>query len=396
MRAIGIVAVLVLSLVGSLRAQTRAPATQPVQAARFRNGLPTNPGFFPIAVWLQDVRNLKRYQEIGVNLYVGLWRGPTEEQLVALEKAGMPVICSQNEVGLKNLNRKVIVGWMHQDEPDNAQSLGQGKGYGPPVLPEKIIADYKRMKERDPSRPVFLNLSQGVAWDKWYGRGVRTNKPEDYPQYVLGADILSFDIYPVTHTHKDVMGKLWYVPFGVERLRGWVGDQKPVWTCIECTNIENPEKKPTPQQVRSIVWMSIIHGAKGIVYFCHSFKPTSDEDALLPDKQMSAAVAAINKEVTSLAAVINSPMVADGVTVESSAAETVPVATMVKKRSGGTFVFASAMREGTTTATFRVPGVVGKKRVFVLGENRWLDSVDGVWKDEFGSYDVHLYRVMTP
>ena len=381
-------------MAGSLRAQVRAPATQPVQS-RFRNGLPSNPGFFPIAVWLQDVRNLKRYQEIGVNLYVGLWKGPTEEQLVALEKAGMPVICSQNEVGLRNLSRRVIVGWMHQDEPDNAQSLGPGKGYGPPVPAEKIIADYKRMRERDPSRPVFLNLSQGVAWDKWYGRGVRTNKPEDYPQYVQGADILSFDIYPVTHTHKDVTGKLWMVPFGVERLRGWAGDQKPVWTCIECTNIENPEKKPTPQQVRSIVWMSIIHGAKGIVYFCHSFKPTSDEDALLADKQMSAAVALINKEVTSLAAVINSPPVADGVTVESSL-EAVPVATMVKKRIGGTFVFASAMREGTTTATFRVPGVTGKKRVFVLGENRWLDSVDGVWQDQFNSYEVHLYRVMTP
>ena len=399
MRANGVAAAAVLTIllvVQSAWAQPRTPAaTQPVRQQQFRNGFPANPGFFPIAVWLQDVRNIQKYQDIGINLYVGLWQGPTEQQLSALEKAGMPVICAQNEVGLRNLNRKVIVGWMHRDEPDNAQSLGAGKGYGPPIPPEQIIEGYKQMREKDPTRPVFLNLSQGVAWDKWYGRGVRTNKPEDYPQYVQGADLLSFDIYPVTHTHKDVMGKLWMVPYGVERLRGWVNDQKPVWTCIECTNIEHPEKKPTPKEVRSIVWMSIIHGAKGIMYFCHSFKPRTDEDALLADPQMAAAVATMNKEITSLAAVINSPTIQDGATVESSA-ESVPVATMVKKRSGATFVFASAMREGSTTATFRVPGITGKKRVYVLGENRWIDSIDGVWKDEFGTYDVHLYRILTP
>jgi hypothetical protein len=396
MRAKGVAAVLIILALGQCAfAQTRTPpATQPVQT-RFRNGIPPNPGFFPIAVWLQDVRNIRNYQDIGVNLWVGLWKGPTEDQLNALEKAGMPVICSQNAVGLQNIHRKVIVGWMHGDEPDNAQSLGQGKGYGPPIPPDHIISNYKRMKDLDPTRPVFLNLSQGVAWDKWYGRGVRTNKPEDYPLYVQGADILSFDIYPVTHTHKDVTDKLWMVPYGVERLRGWVNDRKPVWTCIECTNIDHPDKKPTPRQVRSMVWMSIIHGAKGIIYFCHSFKPTSDEDALLADKEMSAAVAIINKEVSGLAAVINSPAVAEPVTVQSSP-ESIPVATMMKKRSGATFVFAAAMRDGPTTATFRVPGVTGKKRVYVLSENRWLDSTDGIWRDDFNSYDVHLYRILTP
>src|ERR1041385_7068733 len=43
-----------------------------------------DPGFFPIAVWLQDPRNAVRYREAGINLYVALWKGPTEEQLAAL------------------------------------------------------------------------------------------------------------------------------------------------------------------------------------------------------------------------------------------------------------------------------------------------------------------------
>jgi hypothetical protein len=49
---------------------------------------------------------------------------------------------------------------MHGDEPDNAQSLG--RGYGPPIPPAKIIADYHKLKKAAPSRPVLLNLGQGV------------------------------------------------------------------------------------------------------------------------------------------------------------------------------------------------------------------------------------------
>ena len=88
--------------------------------------------FFPIAVWLQHPRNALKYKAAGFNTYVGLWKGPTDVQLAALRGVGMKVICSQNEVGLRRLDDETIIGWMHGDEPDNAQSLGNGKGYGRP------------------------------------------------------------------------------------------------------------------------------------------------------------------------------------------------------------------------------------------------------------------------
>jgi hypothetical protein len=174
--------------------------------------------FFPIAVWLQSPSHAEQYRRAGFNLYVGLWKGPTEEQLAVLKKAGMKVICHQNEVGLRHLNDPNIVGWMHGDEPDNAQSLGQGKGYGPPVPPAKIVEDYRRLRAADSTRPVLLNLGQAVAWDNYIGRGVRRKHPEDYPEYIKGCDIASFDIYPVVHDSPEVSGKLWFIAHGVERL----------------------------------------------------------------------------------------------------------------------------------------------------------------------------------
>ena len=238
--------------------------------AKWEHGPPHDAGFFPMAVWLQDPRNAGQYRAAGFNTYVGLWKGPTEDQLAALKGAGMKVICEQNATARSPLEDPTIIGWMHGDEPDNAQSLSGSKGYGPPIPADTILKDYLKIQAADPSRPVMLNLGQGVAWDGWYGRGVRTNHPEDYPDYLRGCDIVSFDIYPVAHSHPQVSGKLWYVARGVERLVKWAGGQKVVWNCIECTRIQS-KNKATPGQVRSEVWMSLIQGSMGLICFVHDF-----------------------------------------------------------------------------------------------------------------------------
>jgi Zn ribbon nucleic-acid-binding protein len=382
-----------IALMGFASAVTAADYTpRPITPPPSDKGFLADPNIFPIAVWVQNPARAAEYKTIGINLYVGLWRGPTEAQLAELKRNGMRLICSQNDVGLKHLDDPTIVAWMHGDEPDNARSLGKGKGYGPPVTPAKVVQDYERIKKADPSRPVFLNLGQGVAWDKYVGRGTRTNHPEDYPEYVKGCDIASFDIYPAVHDHSDVTGKLWFVADGVSRLRKWTEDRKPVWNCIECTHISNPNAKATPKQVKAEVWMSLVRGSRGLIYFVHQFRPNFIEAGLLADKEMAAAVRAINKQIQELAPVLNSPTVPDGVTVVSSVAA-VPVDAITKRRDDATYVFAVAMRDGTTTATFTVTGLTGRAKAEVLGENRTVELGDGVFKDEFEAWDVHLYRI---
>jgi hypothetical protein len=341
---------------------------------------------------MQHPRNAEKYKAAGFNTYVALWKGPTEKQLAELRMADMKVICNQNEVGLKHIDDPTIIGWMHGDEPDNAQSLGKDKGYGPPILPKKIIDDYQKMRSADPNRPVLLNFSPGVAWDGYLGRGVRRNHPEDYSEYVKGCDIASFDIYPVVHSNPQVAGKLWYVAKGVERLVEWTEGKKIVWNCIECTRINNPERKATPHQVRCEVWMSIIHGSMGLIYFVTQWQPSFNESALLSDPEMLSAVTAINQQITELAPVLNSPTVKDAVSI-SSENEDVPVAIMAKRHEDATYLFAVGMRDGQTAARFNMHGFKGERTVEVLSENRTIVSNDGVFKDTFGAWDVHLYRI---
>jgi hypothetical protein len=239
---------------------------------------------------------------------------------------------------------------------------------------------------------VFLNLGQGVAWDRYVGRGVRTNHPEDYPEYVKGCDIASFDIYPAVHERPEVAGKLWFVADGVSRLRQWCDGRQAVWNCIECTHISNSKAKATPQQVKAEVWMSLVRGSRGLIYFVHQFQPKFIEAGLLADEAMTAQVRAINRQVHELAPVLNSPTVPDGVAVESSAAG-VTVEAVVKRREDTAYVFAVGMRDGTTTATFKVAGLAGRAEAQVLGEGRSVEVRDGVFRDTFRPWDVHLYQI---
>ncbi len=157
-------------------------------------------GYFPIAVWLQNPSNAAAYRQTGINLYVGLWNGPTQEQLDQLQEAGIPVICNQNEFALNHLEKygNVIAGWMHGDEPDNAQSDGEG-GYGPCIDPDTIVHGYNEIKGKDAQRPVYLNLGQGVSNIDYIGRGSACHGRADMYPGTSGGATSSRTIYiPLT------------------------------------------------------------------------------------------------------------------------------------------------------------------------------------------------------
>ncbi len=355
------------------------------------NGPPKDPNYFALAVWLQDPKNAPLYKAIGINLFVGLWKGPTEEQLAALHRAGMPVICSQNEVGLAHRNDPIIVGWLHQDEPDNAQRQPDGS-WGPAVDPRIIIQRYQTWKRNDPTRPVYLNLGRGMVDEKWKGRRAKLCW---YPEYIRGCDIVSYDIYPVNYyCGQDLSADmLWMVPLGVAKLRAFAGAGKIIWNCIETTRIRQELGKPTPKHIRAEVWMSIIQGSRGIVYFCHVFTPRFIEAGLLADKQIASAVKALNAEVTNLAPVINSPQTVPGVITQVGPDDS-PVAVMAKRFRDSIYIIAVATHNRPANARIFIPAKLpGAVRAEVLGERRFARVTRGWLEDSFQGYDVHIYRI---
>ena len=139
--------------------------------------------------------------------------------------------------------------------------------------------------------------------------------------------------------------------------------------------------------------MSLIQGSRGLIYFVHQFKPNFREAALLDDPEMLQAVTTLNRQITKLTPVLNSPCIRDAVVVQI-ANPTAPIAITVRQYEGATWIFAVAMRGQSTTAEVTIKNNPKIHSIEVVDENRKLLAEQGVFKDRFGPWDVHLYRAV--
>jgi len=78
----------------------------------------------------------------------------------------------------------------------------------------------------------------------------------------------------------------------------------------------------------------------------------------------------------------------------SSEVEGVPIDVLAKRYDRDLYVFAVPMRKGATNGSFIINGLTGYYRAEVIGENRFVEVVDGKFKDTFDTYQVHRYRII--
>jgi hypothetical protein len=347
------------------------------------------------------INNAINFKNIGVNVFVGLWNWPPDTgKLPALAAAGMPVIAggyagSTSEIStiLSYPNANMVKAYQLYDEPDMPNTPA---GCVPPSsLQSMANAD----RNADPTRPIHINFGWGVVIPGW-GSGINCiNSDQQATLYLQACDICSADYYAITQQYQCAPDCLWQYGRTVDRMRALMNYKKPAWNFIEtedCCSSTAPTRA-TPAQVKSAVWLSIIHGAMGIEYFCHQiYDPNTGasafiEDACLVDATMAANLKAIDAQIAQLAPVLNSPWISNGVQVGSTN-PAVPIDTMVKRYGGATYVFAIGGRAGSTTATFTVQGVGTTAQV--VGEGRSISMVNGRFSDSFtADYQVHIYQV---
>jgi hypothetical protein len=178
---------------------------------------------------------------------------------------------------------------------------------------------------------------------------------------------------------------------GIDQARTWSRDEKPVLAVIQASRIDD-KGRPTPAQIKAQVWMSIVHRAAGIEYYCHQQEPTVIETSCLEDAPTAAALRQINAQLKELAPILDTRPIGNGVTVSSSNPAAV-VDVLLKRFGGATYLFAVAMRDAGTRATFSLQRIPAVATAEVLGEGRSIPVADGAFADDFSSYGVHLYRV---
>jgi len=158
------------------------------------------------------------------------------------------------------------------------------------------------------------------------------------------------------------------------------------------------------------VWSSIIHGARGIDYFDHSFSGPQVSDmnveetyfqTVQPGQSISiyAQIKATDAAIKQLAPVINSPNALGYVQISPAASQYSGVEAMAKYYNKQFYIFAETRDSMTMTniaATFTLADKAATN-VTVVNENRTISVSNGVFKDTFASAaTVHIYQINGP
>jgi hypothetical protein len=369
----------------------------------------TADSFFPIGVWYESVisqDDVDKDKAAGVNTYVEL----TETSDMALiRKNGMFAIPSKPITGYG----AETVAWLITDEadmwagPGDDGWTGNFPGQGPlcvPDDPDKERCGYtvmKTLKGRLPSgdgRPYYAN----------YGKGVMVHQSDkDAARFVNDyTDLVSLDLYWYTSSYACQDAENWLdIPPAQCRLAANYGSlidrqreldavdgrRQPVYAFVE-VGWPAPEDKQNiePDQLKGAVMSSLIHEARGIIYFNHSFGGPCQTQHALRDKcgeRTRPAVTEMDRQIRQLAPVLNT---------QSLRHPFGPgLDTMLKAYKGSYYVFSMLKRgEHTGPRTFTLPGGVTPREVEVLYENRRLPVSGGTFTDSFEKeYSYHIYKV---
>jgi hypothetical protein len=393
------------------------PTLRPVDGGpdfydRFSPALRTDDRFFPIGVWFESVLetgDVRADRSAGINLYVELTE---DSDLDLVRSAGMSAILGQPRGG------EETVGWLVSDEADMWGGPGSGAWTGNYPGQGEICFDPGErcgftVQESNvaelpgDARLRFSNYGKGVTF--WWDDAAAARFVNEF-QDVVSADNYWFtDEYVCGPTEGGVLrdSDVRLDPdachlaanYGrtVDRVRQLVepAGSKPVWAFVELghPSVEDDWPTITPDQVRAAVWSSLIHGARGIIYFNHSFGGDCESQHVLRDPcfaAVRAAVTRLNRQITRLAPVLNAPF-ADEVTTVAGAVDT-----MTKFAHGRLYVVAGSGQAAGQRAAFTL-ACVGDGTVTVVDEDRTLPMRSGRFTDGFADGNaVHVYRVDGP
>jgi hypothetical protein len=367
-------------------------------------GLPNDPSFFALGVWLQSVKgpaDVELDRSFGLNLYVGLARDD-EADLDAIEDGGMHLLAQVDDWGADGrADHPAVDGWVVYDEADLTYGPGWDEWSGTPgwntCVPEQDQGGgcgytvMQHFSERVPAGALrYAN----------YGLGLTRFESDDEAEVFVNhgfQDVVSADDYGFTHpgtSPEDRKGAFYgEVVDRVRALDRRDGTRQPVWGFVELGHPFTEDTAPTitASQVRSAVWHSVIAGARGIVYFNHSFGgpcPTFSVLRARCDPEMTPAVSELNAQLAELAPVLNAPFADGYVTAEG------PARVMAKRGPDGAwYVFAGATTAGSAGGEVSFEVAAGSTAE-VLDEDRTVEVRDGRFVDTFADGDaVHIYRV---
>ena len=226
--------------------------------------------------------------------------------------------------------------------------------------------------------------------DRYTGAGMGASVP--FGRKTVVFDVMSFDYYPYEYALKIPTSSLADYATVLDRARDWNYNLVTIMTWIETCDVHPEFATESPQwwtpcitatQLKNLVWLSVIHGAKGINWF-HYFGATPPENFAVMNETLAWT--------TDLAKVIlGDPEVSVNVEKDELSEERVDM--MTREKDGVLYLFAAHLEEDGNgqTVRFLVDGLAAGTLVCVYGESRNITAQNGYFEDSFGPLGVHIY-----
>ncbi|MBN2584649.1 MAG: DNRLRE domain-containing protein [Planctomycetes bacterium] len=252
----------------------------------------------------------------------------------------------------------------------------------------------------DTNHPTYVNFT-GYVFTSMPG-GVDTIKKycylydkDQYGKNCLVADILSIDYYCYEYATKFAWCDLEDAMLALDRLRDWNRNLAPVMSYIESTDIRAPDDPtltwpwspgPTPAELHNLIWLTVIHGAKGISWYHYNTETPAENIAVMEQ---------FLEDITTLTPVVLGPEETD-YEVTTNLAYGGRVDHMVRQYGDDLWIFAGEVLSATgETVTFNASFLEDGDTVVVYGEDRTIEAEDGYFVDDFGPLAIHIYVLDT-
>ena len=365
-----------------------------------------DPSFFPIVVWYGSPGSdaqLKYDKALGINTYA---QGNPSSPSSLIKANGMFTLFGPSDAPAGWSQQ---VGTLLDDEVDGRYDTASGLSHM-----RSLASQYDVSKT---GGFTYANWTSGIIT---YDRSMKFST-----DYYNTANVNSVDqyFYAVPHCDWGANQLRWRTPQGQtpinttncrtassygkimslqQEVNAARNVQAPLWalpTVISTGGSTGGYKQLTPEQTKAQVWASIIHEARGIVWFSQSPDQQNINDCISGDafadarvrntaclKDQVAAAGVVNNQIKALAPVLNTQSYKwdFGAGIDS----------MLKVKDGYAYVFAMTDDGKTGSRTFTLPQGVNGSTVEVLNEGRTLSVQGGKFTDTFSNeYTHHVYKV---
>jgi hypothetical protein len=361
----------------------------------------TDPSFFPIVSTFNGISSSSEIdydKSLGFNSYLGMWEG-TPYSL--FRDNGVFWIGDKLNSSFTDSSTN-WVGDDLGDEVDGRFSVAAGQAYLQSQVDQ--YGNDGRFKYTNFTQIVMSTDIKAADAEKYVNAYADAVSLDMYWYTIPFCDLTPYrDVYitPIKQSNCRTASSYGRIVDSLRIRDAADGKLQPLWQVVELVN-GGPGGGPfygnvTGGQVKGAVMNSIIHEARGILYFNQSMSGTCASGNLIRSTQLQsnfcaasqvAAAKQVNLQIKALAPVLNSQ--------SYKYTFGTGLDTMLKAKDGYAYVF--AMVDGSSAPgqrTLTLPPEVAGTSVEVMYENRTIQAgSDGAFTDQFpAEYSYHIYKV---